>query len=42
MKSQRGQEQDYSLRSQRKGTAKLEIGDLILWQVHNINRRIGK
>ena len=42
LKSQRSQEKDYSLRSQRKGTAKLEVGDLVLWQAQNINRKLGK
>ena len=42
LRSQQNQEKDYSLRSQRKGTAKLEIGDLVLWQVRNINRKLGK
>ena len=42
LKSQQSQEKDYSLRSQRKGTAKLEIGDLVLWQAQNINRKLGK
>lgn len=42
LKSQQSQEKDYFLRSQRKRTAKLEIGDLVLWQMQNINRRLGK
>ena len=42
LKSQRSQEKDYSLKSQRKGTAKLEIVDLVLWQIRNINRKLGK
>ena len=42
LKSQQSQEKDYFLRSQRKGTAKLEIVDLVLWQIRNINRKLGK
>jgi len=42
LKTQRGQEENYLNISKSKVTAKLEIGDLVLWQVHNINRKLDK